>query len=93
MNLVGVLNDACDCAYDIDYVVSFVVDLVDFVASHGELAFKAGFDYVSNKLWVRLVTHLENIILSYLPVEASCCSLKIIESVSHVTFSSKNQSF
>jgi len=71
LNLFGVLNDACDCAYDIDYVVSFVVDLVDFAASHRELAFKAGFDYVSDKLWVRLVTNLENIILSYLPIEAS----------------------
>ena len=93
LNLVSVLDYSGNRAYDIDYVVALIVDLVDFVASHRKLAFQAGFNYVPYEFWVRLVTNLENVILSYLPVEASCCSLKIIESVSHVTFSSKNQSF
>jgi hypothetical protein len=75
LNLVSVLDYSGNRAYDIDYVVALIVDLVDFVASHRKLAFQAGFNYVPYEFWVRLVTNLEYVVSLNLSVKTGSCGL------------------
>ena len=46
---------------DVDQVIAFIVNFVNFGATLGELAGKCKFDDILDYFWVRLITHLEDI--------------------------------
>ena len=87
-----ILNDFCQCVNQINDIVTLIEYWINLVASFLEFPLIATLDHSLHKIWMGLVTYFEYVFFINKPETGSCC-LKIIQGISHITFSSKNNSF
>ena len=78
LDVFGILNHTSKRVHDIHEIVAFIVDLVNFGATFGELAFKCESNDVLNYLWVRLVANFKDIFFVDLLIETRGSCLQIV---------------
>ena len=91
LKVIHVLNNFRQSVDDVHQIIALVKNKIDVFASIRKLRGDALLHNADHKIRVRLVAHFVHILFRYF-VEASRCSLKVVESVPHVTLSGEYQS-
>lgn len=73
-----VLNDSRHGAYNVNEVVSFVVDLVHFGASHAKLCSRALLNHVVYNFWMRLIADFKDVFPRNFLIKSARCRLQVV---------------
>lgn len=87
-----VLNDFCQCIYDINQIVPLIEHYIYLLCCFTELRLETTSDNIQHEVRVGLITHLKDIVFANIP--KSCMSgLQIVEGIPHITFCCEDNGF
>lgn len=93
LDVVCVLENAGNRAHNVYHVVALVKYCVHFSAGTRKITSQTMPHHVVNRLWVRLITDFEYVVLGDLLIETSSGCLQVVQRISHVALSCENQRF
>ena len=89
--IIHILNDFRQSVDDIYKIVSLIENKIDVFASIRKLGGNALFHHTDHEVWMWLVANFKHVIFGDL-IESCCCSLEVVERVSHITLCGEDQS-